>query len=217
MLGFFSWQDADDNKENMAPASIDPKHADRGPSIRALIDDEAEDEDEDELGLQYDEEEGDDDDGHGLGDMIVEETQEKKAEARKRAELHRKWLEQQDSVTTDDILLRLKSGWRATENRKRGLEFLDDVEEDADDDDNDDIVRHVPLKQPKRALEEEIHDDEHMNGLDLIGQNVENTVDEEPKRFNTFDDADDVHESSDDEEREHRIMRERFLQESVSV
>ena len=125
----------------MAPAGV-PVHIDRGPSFRALIDDEAEDEDEDELGLEDDEEE---DDGHGLGDMIVEETQEEKAEARKRAELHRKWLEQQDSVTTDDILLRLKSGWKSTENRKRGLEFLaddggddDDYFGDADDEDDGD-------------------------------------------------------------------------------
>ena len=175
--------------------------------------DEDEDEDEDEIGVQDDEEEADDD-GQGLGDMIVEETQEKKAEARKRAELHRKWLEQQDSVTTDDILLRLKSGWKATENKKRGLEFLDDVEEDIDD------VRHIPLKQPKRALEhhEDEMFDENENSLDSAGLNVENRqMEEEPRRFNTFDDADDAHESSDDEEREHRIMRERFLQESVSI
>ena len=194
----------------MAPAGV-PVHIDRGPSIRALIDDEAEDEDEDELGLEDDEEE---DDGHGLGDMIVEETQEKKAEARKRAELHRKWLEQQDSVTTDDILLRLKSGWKSTENRKRGLEFL------ADDDD----IHHIPLKQSKRAQEhvgsdnedempdekEDSRDSAVLNGEDLL-------MEEEAKRFNTFEDVDDAHESSDDEEREHRIMRERFLQDSVSV
>ena len=133
------------------------------------------------------------DDGHGLGDMIVEETQEKKAEARKRAELHRKWLEQQDSVTTDDILLRLKSGWKSTENRKRGLEFL------ADDDD----IHHIPLKQSKRAQEhvgsdnedempdekEDSRDSAVLNGEDLL-------MEEEAKRFNTFEDVDDA--QSDD-------------------
>ena len=198
----------------MAPAGV-PVHIDRGPSIRALIDDEAEDEDEDELGLEDDEEE---DDGHGLGDMIVEETQEEKAEARKRAELHRKWLEQQDSVTTDDILLRLKSGWKSTENRKRGLEFL------ADDGGDDDDVRHIPLKQSKRAQEhvgsdnEDEMPDENEDSRDSAVLNVEDLpMEEEAKIFNTFEEDDDAHESSDDEEREHRIMRERFLQDSVSV
>ncbi|MCO5587378.1 hypothetical protein L7F22_041327 [Adiantum nelumboides] len=202
------WVDASANKENVEPAFVDNifnSNTSKGPSVRSLIDDEAEDEDEDIL-VPGEDDEGDD--GEDLDDMVVEETNEKLKDKEKRAELHRKWLEQQDAVMTDDILLRLKTGWRPRENRKRGLEFLDDevnlfVQKEGD-------VKESPFEDP--GLQE------GLESLDEDSQNVEALQDdvdpEDEKTFKHLEDLNDVQEFSDDEEAEQRMMRERFLQES---
>ncbi|MCO5557548.1 hypothetical protein L7F22_011114 [Adiantum nelumboides] len=203
------WVDANANKENVEPAFVDKtfnKNTSKGPSVRSLIDDEAEDEDEDIL-VPGEDDEGDD--GEDLNDMVVEETNEKLKDKEKRAELHRKWLEQQDAVMTDDILLRLKTGWRPRENRKRGPEFLDDevnlfVQKEGD-------VKESPFEDP--GLQE------GLESLDEDSQDVEALQDDvdpenEEKTFKHLEDLNDVHEFSDDEEAEQRMMRERFLQES---
>lgn len=171
-----------------------------------MIDDEAEDEDEDIL-VPGEEDEGDD--CEDLHDMVIEETNEKEQDQEKRAELHRKWLEQQDAVMTDDILLRLKTGWRPRENRKRGLNCLDDDKE---------LFAQKDRNTQDPDLEAEPQ--EFQEPLDENSQDVEASRDEanpdESRAFSFPEDLNDVHES-DEEEAEQTMMRQRFLQESVSI
>lgn len=95
--------------------------------VRGLIDDEAEDEDEDILAENAEEEEeiiGDEED---LQDLIATTEKEKAGDKARRDALHRKWLDQQDTEQTEDILERLRTG-RSTrwKGRDRVVSCLDE-------------------------------------------------------------------------------------------
>ncbi|KAH7286439.1 hypothetical protein KP509_32G007200 [Ceratopteris richardii] len=194
-----------DNTESNSAGDFPSKKIFKGPSVRALIDDEAEDEDEDAL-LPAEDEEGDE--GEDVVGLIVKEIQEEARDRVKRAELHSKWLEQQDDVMTDDILLRLKTGWKPRDSRKRGFDIFDD--------DHDLFTREHDENVESSDEEEDIHESQELPDDSSLGEeDLKDDVQPDERRVvRPFEDPSEVYESSDDEEAEQRMMRQRFLEES---
>ncbi|BBN11615.1 hypothetical protein MPTK1_5g13410 [Marchantia polymorpha subsp. ruderalis] len=116
----------DEEKENKDPkraAEVLPTVS----RVRGLIDDEAEDEDED---LLEDEDDEDDDTTEDLRDLLAQDVTEKAADRKRRADLHRKWLQQQDDSMTDTILQRIETGWRNKAKKQKLPGILDEVDDD---------------------------------------------------------------------------------------
>ncbi|EFJ24825.1 hypothetical protein SELMODRAFT_414278 [Selaginella moellendorffii] len=155
------------------------------PPIMALIDDEAEAEDEDLILHNSEEDEGDD-------SAEVLEIIDRSAEAEepldngRRADLHRQWLEQQDEAQTDSILWRIQGSSKQTEYTAEISSFLD-----ADDSDPQELSRgtSVKLKETKEAAPPP------SIGLEFLEEDMQI-----------------YHESSDDEETERTILRQRLLE-----
>lgn len=194
--------DEDENKENVDPSSSKPVETSvysKGVSVKAFVDDEAEDEDEDILVRHDDDDNSEEDENEDLKDLVATAEEEQPVDQWKRDELHRKWLEEQDAAETGDILQRLGCGWRQKEARKPAL--LGEDDDVAFDDDEDDIVEcDDKLGHHSLVSEESEHGDDDYN---MEAQLLKPTADE-----------DDVYESSDDEELEERLMRQRVLEES---
>ncbi|XP_042492072.1 uncharacterized protein LOC122071743 [Macadamia integrifolia] len=184
--------DEDDNKENIEPyprkqvtVCLSPK----GDPVKAFVDEEAEvedDSDNDLMRFQENEEDGENEDEE-LNDLIVRGYQERPIDGEMRNELHQKWLEQQDATETDNVLQRLKSGWK-----EREPIMLEDVEED-----------------------EEFGEDS-LDGApdDLLPSNVAKANSKKLKQMipQMFTDKDDVFLSSDDEEAEKSLHKQRLLE-----
>lgn len=194
--------DEDENKENVDPYSSKPVETSvysKGVSVKAFVDDEAEDEDEDILVRHDEDDNSEEDENEDLKDLVATAEEEQPVDQWKRDELHRKWLEEQDAAETGDILQRLGCGWRQKAVRKPAL--LGEDDDVAFDDDEDDIVEcDDKLGHHNLVSEESEHGDDDYN---MEAQPLKSTVDE-----------DDVYESSDDEELEERLMRQRVLEDS---
>lgn len=194
--------DEDEDKENVDPSSSKPVETSvyiKGASVKAFVDDEAEDEDEDILVRHDEDDNSEEDENEDLKDLVATAEEERPVDQWRRDELHRKWLEEQDSAETGDILLRLGCGWRQKGARKPAL--LSEEDDVAFDHDEDHIVeRDDNLEHHSLVSQESDHGDDDSN---METQLLKPTVDE-----------DDVYESSDDEELEERIMRQRVLEES---
>lgn len=194
--------DEGENKENVDPSSSKPVETSvysKGASVKAFVDDEAEDEDEDILVRHDEDDNSEEDENEDLKDLVATAEEEQPVDHWKRDELHRKWLEEQDSAETGDILLRLGCGWRQKGARKPAL--LGEDDDDAFDDDEDDIVEC----------------DDRPGHHSLVSQESEHGDDDsnmEAQPLKPIVDEDDVYESSDDEELEERLMRQRVLEES---
>ncbi|KAG0623987.1 hypothetical protein M758_3G215500 [Ceratodon purpureus] len=190
--------------------------------VRGLIDDEAEDEDEDILAENAEEEEilGDEDD---LQDLIASTEKEKSGDKARRDALHRKWLEQQDTEQTEDILERLRTG-RSTrwKGRDRVVSCLDEDE---------DIVNNIGSKSLDKIslgsqieadglFAEEDHTEEPLISLRQRARSQELETD---CLLDEYEDVDDIAREDpvvedeiieDEEEHEQSIMRKRLLEES---
>lgn len=194
--------DEDEDKENVDPSSSKPVETSvysKGASVKAFVDDEAEDEDEDILVRHDEDDNSEEDDNEDLKDLVATAEEEQPADQWRRDELHRKWLEEQDSAETGDILLRLGCGWRQKGARKPAL--LSEDDDVAFDHGEDHIVEcDDNLLHDSLVSQESDHGDDDS---DMEAQLLKPVVDE-----------DDVYESSDDEELEERLMRQRVLEES---
>ena len=116
--------DEDEDKENVDPSSSKPIERSvyiKGASVKAFVDDEAEDEYEDIL-VRHDEDDNSEEyENEELKDLVAIVEEERLVDQWRRDEIHRKWLEEQDSTETGDIFLRMGCGWRQKGARKTTL------------------------------------------------------------------------------------------------
>ncbi|KAL4559449.1 hypothetical protein LXL04_031587 [Taraxacum kok-saghyz] len=191
--------DSEENdKENVAPFVKDDSSP-KGAPAKAFLDDEAEEEDDsdnDKMRFGDDDDEDDDnddddDDMEDLREMIATGYKEKPIDKETRDELHQKWLEEKDAAGTDDLLRRLNVASKLTEGSL--LDHDDEGEDDVQvndhddvDDDDDDVEKRprIPRLDSKKAKE-------------MIAQ--------------MFLEKDEGYISSDDEETEKILAKERLL------
>ncbi|CAM6089029.1 unnamed protein product [Calypogeia fissa] len=206
------WLEDDFGKENRDPTSISlPEHIPVVADVRGLVDDEAEDEDEDNSSLDDEDDEGQET-GRDLKDLLTQDAGEKAADVERRAELHSKWLEQQDLAMEDNILQRIETGWK-TKGKKEMPALLSDSQDRTSLGDN--VSRPFkgierlgePASSDLEALRKQVKDDdcilERGSGPGNLDQDGANPMQQE-----------DYQESSDDEEAEENLRRQLFLQES---
>ncbi|KAK2988737.1 hypothetical protein RJ640_021002 [Escallonia rubra] len=188
----FSSDEEENDKENINPR---PSKLDDGCSspigdpVKAFVDDEAVEEDDSDHDLhrfQENDEDEDDEDIEELRDMIVTGYKEKPSDNERRNELHQKWLEQQDAAGTDNLLQRLNYG-----SKLQDRTLLDEEEEDDED------------EEELSAEAEE----------DLVPAKLARINSRKAKEMITqmFHDKDDAFLSSDDEETEKRLVKQRLL------
>ncbi|KAK3038131.1 hypothetical protein RJ639_029585 [Escallonia herrerae] len=188
----FSSDEEENDKETIDPR---PSKLDDGCSspigdpVKAFVDDEAVEEDDSDHDLhrfQENDEDEDDEDIEELRDMIVTGYKEKPSDNERRNELHQKWLEQQDAAGTDNLLQRLKYG-----SKLQDRTLLDEEEEDDED------------EEELSAEAEE----------DLVPAKLARINSRKAKEMITqmFHEKDDAFLSSDDEETEKRLVKQRLL------
>ncbi|XP_071686896.1 uncharacterized protein [Rutidosis leptorrhynchoides] len=185
----------ENDKENVAP-QFQLHSSPTGDPVKAFVDVEAEEEDDsdnDRMRFGDDDEEEDDDDIEELNKMIATGYKERPIDLETRNELHQKWLEEKDAAGTDDLLRRLN-----VTSKLRDASLLDDVEEEeeeeGEDQDQDDVEMNndaeEDLERPR------VGRIDSKTAKELIAQ--------------MFTDKDDNYISSDDEEIEKIVVRERL-------
>ncbi|XP_010254905.1 PREDICTED: uncharacterized protein LOC104595738 [Nelumbo nucifera] len=181
----------DDDKENIDPhphKSSREVLSPKGDPVKAFVDDEAEEEDDSDHDLMRFQENEEDEENEGveeLHDLIVTGYKENPIDSERRDELHQKWLEQQDAAATDNVLQRLKFG-----RKQRDTVMLEDEEE----------------REFGEGSIDEFEDD-------MLPTNITRINTKKVKQMIPwmFTDKDDVL-SSDDEETEQRLVRQRLLE-----
>ncbi|XP_052202927.1 uncharacterized protein LOC127808431 [Diospyros lotus] len=187
------YSDEEDNdKENTDP-SLDKADngcsSQNGDPVKAFVDEEAEEEDDsdnDLLRFQENEEEDDIESFEEFNDLIATECEEKPVDNEKRTELHQKWLEQQDAVGTENLLQRLKYGSKLRDTTL----VAEEEEDDEDEEDFSDEAAEDPVKTNVVRLNSRI-------AKQMIPQ--------------MFSDKNEGYLSSDGEETEKRLLKERLL------
>ncbi|CAN1163648.1 hypothetical protein LINPERPRIM_LOCUS32743 [Linum perenne] len=182
-------EEEDNDKENVDPHHSGSIGLSRDP-MKAFIDEEAEEEDDSDNDLhrfQDNEEDEDDIDSEELNDIIATGFEEKPVDGEMRNELHQKWLEQQDAVGTEHLMKRLNCGG----SKLKETTSIEEKEEESnwdgeflDNGGEDRITRNVMQMHLKKAKE-------------MIHQ--------------MFTDKDDPYISSDDEETERNIVKQRMF------
>lgn len=155
--------------------------------VKAFVDDEAEEEDDrdnDQCFLESEDEENGE--AEEFNDLITNEYEEKAVDNQTRNHLHQQWLEQQDAAGTENLLQRLKYG-----HEQREPTLLKDDDEDLEESNGED------------AAETDATDVTKINSR-KIKQMI-------PLMFN---DKDEPFSSSDDEETEQRLVKQRVLEEA---
>ncbi|PWA46360.1 hypothetical protein CTI12_AA506400 [Artemisia annua] len=183
----------ENDKENANPhgkRQVKDSSSPRGDPVKAFVDEEAEEEDDsdnDRMLFGDEEENEDDDDLEELSKMIATGYKEKPIDKETRDELHQKWLQEKDAAGTDDLLRRLNV---ASKLREASLLDEEDGEEDVEmiDDDEEDEERE---ERPRAARLDS------KKAKELIA--------------NMFTDKDEDFLSSDDEETEKILVKERVL------
>ncbi|KAF5809205.1 hypothetical protein HanXRQr2_Chr04g0154381 [Helianthus annuus] len=188
----------ENDKENVDPHGQEHSSP-RGDPAKAFVDDEAEEEDDsdnDHMVFGDDEEAEEEDDIEELNKMIATGYKERPIDLEARNELHQKWLEEKDDAGTDAILRRFN-----VDSKLREASLLDEEDVEMNDNDSDD---------------DNDDDDENENEND-----VDEAVERPRVRINAkkakemiaqmFTDKDDEYVSSDDEETEKMLVRERLL------
>ncbi|XP_076936514.1 uncharacterized protein LOC143603656 [Bidens hawaiensis] len=193
----------ENDKENVDPR-VQEHPSPKGDHAKAFLDDEAEEEDDSDNDRmvfgddEEDEEDEDEDDIEELNKMIATGYKERPIDLETRNELHQKWLEEKDAAGTDDLLRRLNVTSKLKEaslldddEGEEDVEMNDNVNDDSDNSDEDDV---------------DVHEDEDV---------------ERPRRMNLkkakemvaqmFNDKDDDYFSSDEEETEKILVKERLL------
>ncbi|KAI3895641.1 hypothetical protein MKW98_025432 [Papaver atlanticum] len=193
-----SSDEEESDKENVEPDShklddLDLNLDTKGDPVKAFLDDEAEEEDDsdDDSRSKDDEDEEDNELNEELKDLIAYGYEEKPVDNEKRDQLHQMWLQQQDAAETDNVLQRLKCG-----AKQKGPSMLEEEEDEEDedgepgDDSYNDLVDHESSK----------------NMVRIISKKVKQMI---PQMFT---DKDDAFLSSDDEETDQKIVRQRLLE-----
>ncbi|GJT23550.1 hypothetical protein Tco_0893487 [Tanacetum coccineum] len=188
----------DNDKENANPhgqRQVKDSSFPRGDPVKAFVDEEAEEEDDsdnDRMLFGDEEENEDDDDLEELRNMIATGYKEKPIDKETRDELHQKWLQEKDAAGTDDLLRRLNV---ASKLRETPLLDEEDGEEDVEmiDDDEEDEERE---ERPRAARLDS------KKAKELIA--------------NMFNDKDEDFLSSDDDETEKILVKERVLNKADS-
>ena len=113
-----------EDKENVDPSSSKPVERFvyiKGASVKAFVNDEAEDEDDDILVRNDEDDNSEEYENEDLKDLVETAKEEWPVDQWRWDELHRKWLEEQDSAKTGDIFPSLGCGWRQKGARKPSL------------------------------------------------------------------------------------------------
>ncbi|KAI3841050.1 hypothetical protein MKX03_018281 [Papaver bracteatum] len=197
-----SSDEEESDKENVEPDSrklddLDLNLDAKGDPVKAFLDDEAEEEDDsdDDSRSKDDEDEDDNELNEELKDLIAYGYEEKPVDNEKRDQLHQMWLQQQDAAETDNVLQRLKCG-----AKQKGPSMLEEEEEDEEDEEDED-------GEPG---------DDSYNGLvdHESSQNMVRIISKKAKQMipQMFTDKDDAFLSSDDEETDQKIVRQRLLE-----
>ncbi|CAL5418269.1 unnamed protein product [Camellia sinensis] len=185
----------DNDKENIDP---EPETADKGSSspkgdpVKAFVDDEAveeDDSDNDLLHFQENEEDEENEDYEELKDMIATQYDEKQIDIERRNELHQKWLEQQDTTGTDHLLQRLKCG-----PKLKDTTLLEEEEEEEEEDEDEREFCDEAAEDPVKTSIARINSRKAKQMIPHI-----------------FSDKNDGYVSSDGEETERRLVKQRLL------
>ncbi|WCJ35158.1 hypothetical protein M5689_016424 [Euphorbia peplus] len=182
--------DEEDTNKNIDPlqrGSADLTSSRKGDPVKAFVDDEAEEEDDsddDRARFQNNEEEEDDSDIEELNDMIATAYEEKPVDNDMRNQLHQKWLEQQDSVGTENLLQKLNCG-----SKQKEMDFMEEKEEEESDSREDEESEDESDNDPAEGL----------STRNIIRMNLKKAKEMMPLMFT---DKDDKYVSSDDEEPE---------------
>ncbi|KDP38484.1 hypothetical protein JCGZ_04409 [Jatropha curcas] len=187
----FSSDEEENDKENIDPClhgSADLSSSPAGDPVKAFVDDEAEEEDDSDNDLacfQDNEEDEDNMESEELHDMIATEYEERPIDDEMRNELHQKWLEQQDAAGTENLLQKLKCG-----SKQREKTFIEEKDEGSEEGREfvDDPEEYLV---PKNAVRMNLKKAKEMIPL-------------------MFTDKDDVYVSSDDEETERCLAKQRL-------
>lgn len=191
-----SSDEEDNDKENINPIApgLQLNSYPKGDPVKAFVDEEAVEEDDSDNDLsRFKENEEDDDaeDAEELKDMIATEYEEKPIDDEMRHQLHMKWLEQQDAFGTDKLLQKYGCGSKYGETTL--LETGDEREED-EEDSSDEATENLLS----------------MNATRMHARKLKQMI---PQMFT---DKDDVYLSSDDEETEKILVKQRLLKKAVS-
>ncbi|XP_059637391.1 uncharacterized protein LOC132279432 [Cornus florida] len=187
-----SSDEEDNDKENVDPGPHRLENrcsSPNGDPVKAFVDDEAVEEDDSDNDLfrfQENEEDQDNEDLDELNDMIATQFEEKPTDNEKRNELHQKWLEQQDAAGTDNLLQILNCGLK-----QKDAILLEEEEEDDED---------------EEEFSDEVADD-------LVPTNIPQMNSRKAKQMisQMFSDKDDAYLSSDEEETEKKLVKQRLL------
>ncbi|KAL2635545.1 hypothetical protein R1flu_007024 [Riccia fluitans] len=202
----YSSSPADDEEKEIKPPT-------RGMAsfVGVLIDDEAEDEDEDLLADEEDEADAENA-AEELQDMLTQDVVERKADRKRRDNLHRKWLEEQDSSLTDSIINRLENGWKSRAKKQRLPGILDEAENNdtrgsysqATEEAEDEPASTPSGASPPTLFEETL----------CMPKNQGLKQEKSPEPGGLPEDGDAVIHESEDEEEDERLRRQRLLNES---
>ncbi|RDX70477.1 hypothetical protein CR513_50272, partial [Mucuna pruriens] len=189
-------EEEDNDKENIDPhanGSVDLTLPPIGDPVRAFVDEEAEEEDDSDNDLQrfQDNEEGEEeDDIEELNDMIATQYEEKPVDREKRDQLHQQWLEQQDTAGMDNLLQKLNCGSILKETPS--IEEEDEESRESENESDDEAEEYAAPSETMKTT------------LKKIKQMI-------PQMFS---DKDDKYVSSDDEETEEKLARQRLYYKS---
>ncbi|XP_064951396.1 uncharacterized protein LOC135605342 isoform X1 [Musa acuminata AAA Group] len=188
-----SSEDNDDENIDLQPHKVVnmdscPEH---GP-VKAFVDDEAEEEDDsdhDLMRFQENEEDDESDDDDVVNDLIATDFKEAPIDHESRNLLHQKWVEQQDNAATDNFLQRLRCGQKQKEpNFFHEEEENEEFSEKSEEEESYDLPRtNATRKNAKLAKQ-------------MVAQ--------------MYTDDQDAYVSSDDEEIERALTRQRLLRQN---
>ncbi|GFS46505.1 hypothetical protein Acr_00g0102660 [Actinidia rufa] len=185
--------DDDNDKENIEP-ELKRTHngcsSPKGDPVKAFVDDEAveeDDSDNDQLLFQENDDDEDIEDYEELNDLIATDYNEKPIDNDRRNELHQNWLEQQDAAGTDNLLQRLKFGMKLKDTT---LLEGEDEEEDEDEEESGNEAAEDHAKTSVARMNSR-------KAKQMIPQ--------------MFPDKNDGYLSSDGEETERRLVKQRLL------
>ncbi|MFS7952155.1 hypothetical protein Hanom_Chr07g00603641 [Helianthus anomalus] len=187
----------ENDKENVDPYGQEHSSP-RGDPAKAFVDDEAEEEDDSDNDHMVfgDDEEDEEDDIEELNKMIATGYKERPIDLQARNELHQKWLEEKDEAGTDAILRRFN-----VDSKLREASLLDEEDVEMNDNDND-------------SDDDNDDDDENENDIDEAVERPRVRINAKKAKemiAQIFTDKDDEYVSSDDEETEKILVRERLL------
>lgn len=181
----------EDNNEPHPQTLFKGNSSPKGDPVKQFLDEEALEDDSDNDILQFDDEdECENADAEEVRDYIATDFKEKPVDHERCNELHQMWLQQQDEAGTENLLQKLKHG---TDNQREPSLLMDDDNErekdesdGSDDDDTTDLFPKPGARLSTKKLKQMIP---HM-----------------------FTDKDDGFVSSEDEETERKLSRQRLLQ-----